>query len=351
MVVATGSGAWLPPVPGLAEAVPWTNRGGTSADHAPRRLAIIGGGPVSVELATAWGDLGSEQITLLARGDRLLGGQEPLAGDAVSVGLSARGVDVRLDTSVARVRRPAPGGPVTLTLQDGSEVVADELLVATGRRPRTRDLGMDTVGLQAGAPLTVDDTGTVLGVPGHWLYAVGDVTGEAELTHMGKYQARAVVDTLTARAAGRTVTDPEPWGRYSTVAERVAVPQVVFSDPEVASVGLTEARAREAGLRVQVADAALDGTAGGGTVRQHHRREGPPGPRRGPPDHRGRHLRRPGRRGPAARRDRGRRRGGSGRPAVARRAHLPDRPRGMAGPTHRARTRQRRAALGGRRLI
>jgi len=266
VVVATGSGAWLPPVPGLAEAVPWTNRGGTSADHAPRRLAIIGGGPVSVELATAWGDLGSEQITLLARGDRLLGGQEPLAGDAVSVGLSARGVDVRLDTSVARVRRPAPGGPVTLTLQDGSEVVADELLVATGRRPRTRDLGMDTVGLQAGAPLTVDDTGTVLGVPGHWLYAVGDVTGEAELTHMGKYQARAVVDTLTARAAGRTVTDPEPWGRYSTVAERVAVPQVVFSDPEVASVGLTEARAREAGLRVQVADAALDGTAGGGAL-------------------------------------------------------------------------------------
>jgi dihydrolipoamide dehydrogenase len=134
----------------------------------------------------------------------------------------------------------------------------DELLVATGRRPASADLGLAAVGLdvEPGAPLEVDDSGLVRGVAGEWLYAAGDVTGRAPVTHQGKYAARIVGAVLGARAAGRAV-DTAPWGEHSATADHGAVPQVVFTDPEVASVGRTAAQAREDGLDVRVVDSPI----------------------------------------------------------------------------------------------
>jgi dihydrolipoamide dehydrogenase len=262
VVVATGTAAALPPVPGLASARPWTNREATAAKAVPRRLAILGGGVVAAELATAWRDLGAEQVHVLERGDRLLGRIEEFASDAVTEGLRGRGVDVRFGTEVIEVRRPRPDGPATLVLADGEELVADELLVATGRRPRTDDLGLETIGLTPGSWLDVDDTCRVDGIDGGWLYAAGDVNARALLTHSGKYQARAVGEAIAARAAGRLSGTATPWGRYAATADHGAVPQVVFTDPEVAAVGLTEQQARESGIAVRAVDVELGSAAG-----------------------------------------------------------------------------------------
>jgi dihydrolipoamide dehydrogenase len=171
------------------------------------------------------------------------------------------GADVRMEARAVRVEREGTDGPVTVHLADGSSVVADELLVATGRRPATGDLGVGSVGLEPGEPLAVDTTGAVRGVDqgsgAPWLYAVGDVTGEAPLTHMGKYSARATGDVVAARAAGEPVDDGR-WGRHATTAQERAVPQVVFTIPEVAGVGLTAAEAEAAGLRTRVVDLAIE---------------------------------------------------------------------------------------------
>jgi pyruvate/2-oxoglutarate dehydrogenase complex dihydrolipoamide dehydrogenase (E3) component len=262
VVVATGSATALPPVAGLADAEPWTNREATTAASPPRRLAVLGGGVVAAELATAWRDLGTAHVVVLERGPALLSRLEPFAGEAVTAGLRARGIDVRVGVDLVRVERPQRGGPVILHLADGQTLVVDDVLVAAGRRPRTDDLGLETVGLSPGRALQVDDTGVVTAVAGGWLYAAGDVTGRAPLTHHGKYQARAVGDAIAARAAGRLSDLPAPWGRYTATADHTAITQVVFSDPEVAAVGLTEQQARTAGLDVAVARVPLESTAG-----------------------------------------------------------------------------------------
>ena len=144
--------------------------------------------------------------------------------------------------------------------------------------PNVDDLGLETVGLDG--PLTVDDTGLVQGVDGEWLYAAGDVTGRAPLTHQGKYDARIVGAAIGARAAGGPV-DTAPWGEHVATADHAAVPQVVFTDPEVASVGLTEAQARDAGLRIRVVDLPI-AVAGVDDHRRQLRRRGADGRRRGP---------------------------------------------------------------------
>ena len=264
VVVATGTAPLLPPIPGLAEAAPWTNREATSADAAPRRLVVLGGGPVACELATAWRSLGSEEVTIVERGPRLLGRVEPFAAAAVEAGLTAQGVVVWTGASVTQVERPTTGGPVRVHVDggDGTPVIeADELLVATGRTPASGDLGLDTVGLEPGSWLEVDDTGRVGGVDGGWLYAAGDITHEVLLTHVGKYQARACGDAIVARVRGElgdTDGVAEAWGPYVATARHRAVPQVVYTRPEVAAVGLTEAQAREAGLDVRVVTRAID---------------------------------------------------------------------------------------------
>jgi dihydrolipoamide dehydrogenase len=260
VAVSTGTAALLPGIDGLADVDPWTSREATGAKQVPASLAILGGGVVGAEMATLYASLGSA-VTLIARSG-LLGGMEPFAGDMVAEQLRRSGADVRLGVSPVRARRDADG--VHLELDDGTTIVAEELLVATGRVPRTEDLGLDTVGLENGRWLDVDDTllvtaGTNGAKP--WLYAVGDVNHRALLTHQGKYQGRAAGEVIAARAQGRPVDD-KPWGLHVATADREAVPQVTFTDPEVASVGLTEKAARDAGYAIRAVTYELGSVSG-----------------------------------------------------------------------------------------
>ncbi|NUS10093.1 MAG: NAD(P)/FAD-dependent oxidoreductase, partial [Streptomyces sp.] len=259
VAVCSGTTAALPPMPGLADVRPWTSRDATSARHVPPRLAVVGGGVVAVEMATAWQALGS-QVTLLVRGDGLLDRVEPFAGEMVADGLREAGVDVRFGANVASVERDA-SGEVRVGLEGGARVTADEVLFAVGRAPHTGDLGLETVGLKPGGWLPVDDTCRVDGVDGGWLYAVGDVNHRALLTHQGKYQGRIAGAVIGARANGEPVDDA-PWGRHVATADHAAVPQVVFTDPEVAAVGLSAAEAERAGRRTKVVDYDLAQVAG-----------------------------------------------------------------------------------------
>ncbi|MFI6257896.1 dihydrolipoyl dehydrogenase family protein [Micromonospora zamorensis] len=257
VVVATGSSALLPDIPGLREAAPWSSREAASAASVPRRLAIIGGGVVAAEMATAFGALGSS-VTVLAR-DGVLPSAEPFAGELVTESLREAGVSVRLGANAVSVSRGG-SGTVHVDTADGEQVEADEVLVAVGRIPNTQDIGLENVGLAPGVWLAVDDTLRVVG-GGGWLYAAGDVNRRVLLTHQGKYQARAAGDVIVARARGEKVEDGQ-WGRHAVTADERAVPQVIFTDPEVASVGLTAAAAAAAGLRIRVVDYDLGSVAG-----------------------------------------------------------------------------------------
>ncbi|HWJ85485.1 MAG TPA: NAD(P)/FAD-dependent oxidoreductase [Cellulomonas sp.] len=263
VIVATGSSAVIPPVDGLAEAQPWTSREATSVRQVPARLVVLGGGVVGIEMATAFADFGSA-VTLVVRGDRLLAGAEPFAGESVADALRALGVTVLFGAEASAVTRDDEGVHVTL----GDRTLdADEILVATGRRPRTDALGLDTLGLTPGRALEVDDTLAVTGVDDGWLFAVGDVTGRTATTHQGKYDARVVGDVVAARfgsddAARAAEAEAGPWSRYRATADEASVPQVVFTRPEVAWVGHTEATAREAGIDVRVVPYDLANLAG-----------------------------------------------------------------------------------------
>ncbi|MGW0748026.1 dihydrolipoyl dehydrogenase family protein [Streptomyces sp. NPDC002587] len=260
VVLAPGTEPALPPVEGLDRIGVWSNRQATTADAVPGRLVVIGGGVVACEMATAWRSLGSS-VTLLVRDQALLTGWEPCAGEEVTRGLTGLGVTIRFGVSATRVARDETTRTVTVETDDGTALVCDELLVAVGRRPRTADLGLDTVGLPAGDWLPADDTCLVTAHAGDWLYAVGDVNHRAPLTHMAKYQARACAAAISERAAGRPADTGggQPW---SAEADRFAVPQAVFTHPEIASVGLTERAAREAGIAVRVVEYRIDDVAG-----------------------------------------------------------------------------------------
>ncbi|WP_114559502.1 dihydrolipoyl dehydrogenase family protein [Desertihabitans aurantiacus] len=259
VALCTGSAALVPPLPGLAESEPWTSHDATSAREVPGRLLVVGGGVVACEMAQAWNDLGAE-VTVVARSE-LLSSMEDVAGRLVREALTEYGVDVRTGVDVSEVRSGPDG--IQVHLGDGSVVATDKVLVATGRRPRTDDLGLETVGLESGSWLDTDDTLRVVGADGPlpWLYAVGDLNHRALLTHQGKYQARAAGDVIVARATGATVQE-ERWGAHAATADSVAVPQVVFTDPEVASVGLTSAAAAREGIEVRLVDYDLASLAG-----------------------------------------------------------------------------------------
>jgi pyruvate/2-oxoglutarate dehydrogenase complex dihydrolipoamide dehydrogenase (E3) component len=253
--VSTGSVALLPDIPGLKDSQPWTSRDATSATAAPASLAIIGGGVVAVEMATAYASFGTA-VTIIARSG-LLAGQEPFAGEMVADALRELGATLHLKASPTNVSKH--DGSFVIELNNGSSVTADELLVATGRLPRSMDLGFENIGLKSGDWLDVDDTMKVKGFD--WLYATGDINHRALLTHQGKYQARAAGDVIAARALGKAVHD-NPWGTHVATADHEVVPQVTFSDPEVASVGLTEAAATKAGYDIRVVDYDLSWVAG-----------------------------------------------------------------------------------------
>jgi pyruvate/2-oxoglutarate dehydrogenase complex dihydrolipoamide dehydrogenase (E3) component len=246
VVVATGSAPLVPPIDGLQEAEPWTNREGTTAKAVPGRLLVLGGGVAGVELAQAWARLGS-QVTIVELADRLIAREEPFASDDVAAGLRDSGVDVQLGAKATGVR--AEGGEVTLELETGGPLRGDELLVACGRRPNTDELGLDSVGLEPGVPIEVDDRLRV----NDWLYAVGDVNGRVLLTHMGKYQGRVAADVISGKEA-----------RITEDGERS--PRVIFTDPQVAAVGHTLATAKAAGLNVRPVDVSTQGNAGASFV-------------------------------------------------------------------------------------
>ncbi|WP_406193806.1 NAD(P)/FAD-dependent oxidoreductase [Streptomyces sp. NBC_01017] len=257
VALSTGTRAMLPDLPGLAEVKPWTSREATSAQSVPGRLVVVGGGVVATEMATAYQALGSS-VTLLVRGKGLLNRMEPFAGEMVAEALTEAGVDVRTGTSVESVTRE--NGTVVVVTDSGGRIEADEILFATGRAPRTDDLGLDTVGLTPGSWLEVDDSLRVTG--SEWLYAVGDINHRALLTHQGKYQARIAGAAIAARASGVPLLESDPWGAHSATADHAAVPQVVFTDPEAGSVGLSLAEAEQAGHRVRAVDYDLASVAG-----------------------------------------------------------------------------------------
>ncbi|MFE1520832.1 dihydrolipoyl dehydrogenase family protein [[Kitasatospora] papulosa] len=266
VAVCTGTDAALPRLPGLAEVRPWTSREATSAQRVPGRLIVVGGGVVAAEMATAWQALGAG-VTLLVRGEQLLDRMEPFAGALVAEALGAAGADIRTNTSVVSVTRE--NGTVVAVTDTGERVEGDEILFATGRTPRTGDIGLDTVGLKPGSWLRTDDS---LRVVGHdWLYAAGDVNRRALVTHQGKYQARIAGTVIAARASGRTELESAPWGAHVATADHAAVPQVIFTDPEVASVGLSLAEAEQAGHRVRAVDVDLSTVAGAGLYRDDYR--------------------------------------------------------------------------------
>ena len=262
VVVCTGSRALIPDVPGLAEARPWTNREAVSARSVPRRLVILGGGVIAVEMATLWKQLGTAEITIIERGARLIPRYEPFVSDLLRISFEQRGITVLTGMTVRSVDRQHDG-VVRLSLSNGETLFANEVLAATGRLPRTQDIGLESVGLKPGSWLEVDDSMRVKEVAGGWLYAAGDVNHLALLTHMGKYQGRVCGDVIAARAKGRPdASAPDPWTQYSATADACAVPQVIFSDPEVAAVGLTEAEAKTRGMNVRAVDYDMGEVAG-----------------------------------------------------------------------------------------
>ncbi|MEU7033823.1 NAD(P)/FAD-dependent oxidoreductase [Streptomyces sp. NPDC046237] len=261
VAVCTGSRAALPDLPGLTGARPWTSREATSSHEVPGHLIVVGGGVVAAEMATAWQALGS-RVTVLVRGKGLLPRMESFVGEHVADALTEGGADVRTGVSVAAVVRDGSTGPVTVVLEGGDRIEGDEVLFATGRRPRTDDIGLETVGLEPGSWLQVDDSLRVTG--SDWLYAVGDVNRRALMTHQGKYQARIAGAAIAARAADGSAVKTDAWGAHAATADHAAVPQVVFTDPEAAAVGLSLAEAESAGHRVRAVDLDLTSVAGAG---------------------------------------------------------------------------------------
>jgi pyruvate/2-oxoglutarate dehydrogenase complex dihydrolipoamide dehydrogenase (E3) component len=274
VVLAAGTTAAVPDLPGLRAALPWTSRDVTNVHEVPRRVAVLGGGVVACESACWLRGLGVEELTIIARGSGLLARNEPFAGELVAQAFRDDGVRVLLGTGVDQVYRVDPvgagegrihGGDVTLTL--GTEqLVVDELVVAAGRTPAGADIGLDTVGTDprnSHGFVTTDDRLAVVGVDGQWLYAVGDITGRALLTHMGKYQARICGAVIAARADGREATG----SRFTDVADDGRVPQVTFTDPQVASVGLSEREAHRAGVDVETVEYDMAGFAGSSLLR------------------------------------------------------------------------------------
>ncbi|WP_236538914.1 dihydrolipoyl dehydrogenase family protein [Spiractinospora alimapuensis] len=230
IVLNTGTAPAVPPVEGLRDTPFWTNREALTAERAPLSLAVLGGGAIGVELGQAFARFGT-RVTIVEAGPSLLGVEEPEAQAIVTRACAEDGIDVRTGARVTEVTWD--GQEFTLHLPDET-VRADRLLVSTGRRTNLGGLGLDTVGLDPGARF-LDPDGRMRVADG--IYAVGDITGRGQFTHVSMYQADIAARDILG------IDGPE--------AEYHAIPHVTFTDPEVGSVGLTEAQAREQGLAVR----------------------------------------------------------------------------------------------------
>lgn len=242
VVLATGTTPSIPPVPGLAETPYWTNKEAIEVTSLPGSLTVLGGGAIGLELAQVFARFGVS-VTVVEVADRLLAAEEPESSELVRQALEDDGITVIASARLQRISHD--GRQFSLHLPD-REVTTDRLLVATGRRVDLSDLGVETVGLDPAArAVTVDEHLRA----GEKLWAVGDVTGHGAFTHVGTYQATiAVRDILGA---------PGPAAEYH------AVPRVTFTDPEIGAVGLTEAQARERGIRVRTGLARVPTSARG----------------------------------------------------------------------------------------
>ena len=216
LVVATGSAPAIPPVDGLDSVDYWTNQDATRSHEVPKSLLVMGGGPVGAELAQFYARMGS-RVTIVEYGPRLLGRVHEDAGSLIADVFRSEGIDVRLETAVERVE---PG--IRATLGDGSTVDAEKLLVATGRRPHVQGLGLEVLGI------SIRDRGIAVDArmrAAENVWAIGDVTGIALFTHVGKYQARVAAGDMTGR---------------NRTADYRAIPAGIFTDPEVGTVGRTD---------------------------------------------------------------------------------------------------------------
>jgi pyruvate/2-oxoglutarate dehydrogenase complex dihydrolipoamide dehydrogenase (E3) component len=217
LAIATGSRPAIPPIEGLDSVEYWTNREATRTHKVPRSLVVMGGGPVGAELAQFFSRMGSK-VTIVERGERLLGRVHPDAGELLGEFFREEGIDVRVGVGIERVE---PG--VRVHLSDGSTLEAERLLVATGRRPNVERLGLDEIGVKVSSRgIEVDER---LRTTADDVWAIGDVTGEALFTHVGKYQARVAAADIAKRHAK---------------ADYRAIPAGIFTDPEVGTVGRTE---------------------------------------------------------------------------------------------------------------
>jgi dihydrolipoamide dehydrogenase len=291
VVLATGSVPTRPPVEGLDDIQYWTTREATSAREVPARLGVLGGGVAGVELAQAYARLGAA-VTLVAR-HGLLGVFPEQAAELVAAGLRADGVDLRLNTGTRSVSKNDDGS-LTLVLDGGAaggqagpdpepgpaaetSLTVDKLLVATGRHPALDGLGLDSIGLAAPEGnhlrISTDSTGLVHHAAENetspWLYAAGDAAGRALLTHQGKYGARATGDAIAARAKGELTGEPAPWTAFAQTAYDHAVPNVVFTDPELTNVGRTLAQAEKDGYRASTVELPIE-VAGSSLHAEHY---------------------------------------------------------------------------------
>ena len=249
VVMATGTVPAIPPIQGLQDIRTWDNRDATASKEVPQRLLVLGGGAIGVEMAQAWRSLGAKEVTIIEASEGILPSEEPFAGGELAKAFQEQGIDVVTGARMIAASRAADDAPVTAKLEDGRELVGDEILVAVGRRPRTQDLGLESVGITPGGFIHVGDDLRVTGVEGGWLYAIGDMNGRALLTHMGKYHARCAAAHILGHGIDAS-------------REARAIHRVVFTDPQVAAVGLTEKQAREQGIGIRTTRCDLADVAG-----------------------------------------------------------------------------------------
>ncbi len=244
VVLNVGTSPAVPPVEGLADTPYWTNRDAVQVKDLPESMIVLGGGAIGCEIAQAFARFGV-QVTILEVADRILGPEEPEASAVVADAMADEGIEVRAGVQVERVGHDSGTG-FTVSLGGGEQLTAAALLVAAGRRTNLSDLGLDTVGLDPSARFL--DTDEQLRATDD-LWAVGDITGKGLFTHMSMYQADIAVRSILGKDG--------PWADYT------AVSRATFTDPEVGSVGLTEAQAREAGIRVTTGSYSLPSSSRG----------------------------------------------------------------------------------------